>query len=319
MPLAPFLARLPQSRIVRVPGLAVFLTGNPDYVPTSLLHNLKHNKVLHEQRAVRDGAERGRAGGVGRSAAPRSPSWRRASTAWCCATASWRARTSRATLDDLDGAIRFDPMQASYFLGREVAGARHGAEAVLVAPLAVPGDGAQRGPGDRILPHPERPGGGTGSAGGDLTGAMPQPRHTRIVAVLTSGREQPSISGAETLELHAFLTPDARLDLANQRIEQPVRRLRDGRPTWIGWLFAAEEKWALRGDNGEDAPLWVRERRSPPPRRTPYVAWPGRRGPGVPRSERDGSGGVSHQDPTGQPARRTVQVMAEAGCGPSGK
>src|SRR6185437_1599896 len=30
MPLAPFLARLPQSRIVRVPGLAVFLTGNPD-------------------------------------------------------------------------------------------------------------------------------------------------------------------------------------------------------------------------------------------------------------------------------------------------
>jgi KUP system potassium uptake protein len=32
-----------------VPGLAVFLTGNPDYVPTSLLHNLKHNKVLHER------------------------------------------------------------------------------------------------------------------------------------------------------------------------------------------------------------------------------------------------------------------------------
>jgi KUP system potassium uptake protein len=48
MPLAPFLARLPQSRIIRVPGLAVFMTGNPEYVPTSLLHNLKHNKVLHE-------------------------------------------------------------------------------------------------------------------------------------------------------------------------------------------------------------------------------------------------------------------------------
>ena len=29
--------------------MAVFLTGNPDYVPTSLLHNLKHNKVLHER------------------------------------------------------------------------------------------------------------------------------------------------------------------------------------------------------------------------------------------------------------------------------
>jgi KUP system potassium uptake protein len=48
MPLAPFLARLPQSRIIRVPGLAVFMTSNPEYVPTSLLHNLKHNKVLHE-------------------------------------------------------------------------------------------------------------------------------------------------------------------------------------------------------------------------------------------------------------------------------
>jgi KUP system potassium uptake protein len=48
MPLAPFLTRLPQSRIIRVPGLAVFMTSNPEYVPTSLLHNLKHNKVLHE-------------------------------------------------------------------------------------------------------------------------------------------------------------------------------------------------------------------------------------------------------------------------------
>jgi KUP system potassium uptake protein len=48
MPLAPFLARLPRSRIIRVPGLAVFMTSNPDYVPASLLHNLKHNKVLHE-------------------------------------------------------------------------------------------------------------------------------------------------------------------------------------------------------------------------------------------------------------------------------
>ncbi|MCX7380621.1 MAG: potassium transporter Kup [Alphaproteobacteria bacterium] len=49
LPLASFLARLPQSRTIRVPGLAVFMTGNPDYVPGALLHNLKHNKVLHEQ------------------------------------------------------------------------------------------------------------------------------------------------------------------------------------------------------------------------------------------------------------------------------
>lgn len=48
LPLASFLGRLPQSRIVRVSGIAVFLTGNPEYTPSSLLHNLKHNKVLHE-------------------------------------------------------------------------------------------------------------------------------------------------------------------------------------------------------------------------------------------------------------------------------
>ena len=49
LPLASFLTRLPQSRTIRVPGMAVFLTGNPDYVPSALLHNLKHNKVLHER------------------------------------------------------------------------------------------------------------------------------------------------------------------------------------------------------------------------------------------------------------------------------
>jgi KUP system potassium uptake protein len=49
LPLASFLARLPQSRTTRVPGMAVFLTGQPDYVPGALLHNLKHNKVLHEK------------------------------------------------------------------------------------------------------------------------------------------------------------------------------------------------------------------------------------------------------------------------------
>jgi KUP system potassium uptake protein len=37
---------------VRVPGTAVFLTGNPDTVPRALLHNLKHNKVLHERVVV---------------------------------------------------------------------------------------------------------------------------------------------------------------------------------------------------------------------------------------------------------------------------
>jgi KUP system potassium uptake protein len=33
----------------RVPGTAVFMTSSPEGVPHALLHNLKHNKVLHER------------------------------------------------------------------------------------------------------------------------------------------------------------------------------------------------------------------------------------------------------------------------------
>ncbi len=40
------------SSIHRVSGTAVFLTGHPDSTPTSLLHNLKHNKVLHEHNVI---------------------------------------------------------------------------------------------------------------------------------------------------------------------------------------------------------------------------------------------------------------------------
>jgi KUP system potassium uptake protein len=36
----------------RVPGTAVFLAGQPRGTPVSLLHNLKHNKVLHERNIV---------------------------------------------------------------------------------------------------------------------------------------------------------------------------------------------------------------------------------------------------------------------------
>jgi KUP system potassium uptake protein len=47
-----FLASLARQKLVRVPGTAVFLTGNPEAVPRALLHNLKHNKVLHERVVV---------------------------------------------------------------------------------------------------------------------------------------------------------------------------------------------------------------------------------------------------------------------------
>ncbi|MFM9941303.1 MAG: potassium transporter Kup [Hyphomicrobiaceae bacterium] len=36
----------------RVPGTAVFLTSDPDSAPTALMHNLKHNRVLHERNII---------------------------------------------------------------------------------------------------------------------------------------------------------------------------------------------------------------------------------------------------------------------------
>jgi KUP system potassium uptake protein len=47
-----FLATLSRRPPERVPGTAVFLTANPDTVPRALLHNLKHNKVLHERIVI---------------------------------------------------------------------------------------------------------------------------------------------------------------------------------------------------------------------------------------------------------------------------
>jgi KUP system potassium uptake protein len=49
VPLVPFLDSLFKSPPERVPGTAVFLTATPDATPHALLHNLNHNKVLHER------------------------------------------------------------------------------------------------------------------------------------------------------------------------------------------------------------------------------------------------------------------------------
>ena len=49
LPLKSYIARLPQSRTLLEQGIAVFMTSQADYLPGALLHNLKHNKVLHER------------------------------------------------------------------------------------------------------------------------------------------------------------------------------------------------------------------------------------------------------------------------------
>ena len=49
IPLDAFLSELKSQSIRRVPGTAVYMSGNRFGTPLALLHNLKHNKVLHEQ------------------------------------------------------------------------------------------------------------------------------------------------------------------------------------------------------------------------------------------------------------------------------
>jgi KUP system potassium uptake protein len=52
LPLAPFVADLLAYPPARVPGTSVFMTADAKGVPSALLHNLKHNKVLHERVVI---------------------------------------------------------------------------------------------------------------------------------------------------------------------------------------------------------------------------------------------------------------------------
>ncbi len=49
IPMKDLIKMLEKSKPVRVPGTAIFLTSDPSVAPSSLMHNLKHNKVLHER------------------------------------------------------------------------------------------------------------------------------------------------------------------------------------------------------------------------------------------------------------------------------
>ncbi len=52
VPLTELVAMLEKSPPHHVRGTAVFLTSDPETAPAALLHNLKHNKVLHEKNVV---------------------------------------------------------------------------------------------------------------------------------------------------------------------------------------------------------------------------------------------------------------------------
>jgi KUP system potassium uptake protein len=117
LPLKSFLARLPQSRTVRVPGIAVFMTGQADYVPGALLHNLKHNKVLHERVLFVT---------VINEDVPRTEQRREVTELGASihrVILRYGFQESPNIPKELESlrevGIPFEPMQASYFLGRE--------------------------------------------------------------------------------------------------------------------------------------------------------------------------------------------------------
>ncbi|MDB5368716.1 MAG: potassium transporter Kup [Roseomonas sp.] len=117
LPLKSYIARLPQSRTIRVPGIAVFMTGQADYLPGALLHNLKHNKVLHERvlfvtvqnEDVPQAAER-------REVTEMAPGIHRIILHYGFQESPNIPRELEALREN---GVDFDTMQASYFLGRE--------------------------------------------------------------------------------------------------------------------------------------------------------------------------------------------------------
>ena len=48
VPMTQFVRMLKRSKPHRIQGTAVFMTGDPESAPSALLHNLKHNQVLHK-------------------------------------------------------------------------------------------------------------------------------------------------------------------------------------------------------------------------------------------------------------------------------
>ncbi len=113
-----FVGQLAEKRIQRVKGTAVFLTRQLQGIPTALLHNIKHNKVVHDCVVLLS---------VVVEETPHLSEEER--SAWTTLGEGVYRLTVRygfmedpnlpETLARLDGPVSFDAMATSYFLGRE--------------------------------------------------------------------------------------------------------------------------------------------------------------------------------------------------------
>ncbi|WP_372526262.1 potassium transporter Kup, partial [Piscinibacter sp.] len=117
--LTPFLKGVLADEPMRSPGTAVFLTAEEDVTPMALLHNLKHNHVLHETNLFVT---------VHTHEVPWVPFGKRASAELLC-KGCWKVVLNFGFKNDPDvpealallsgRGIELEPMTTSYFLSRE--------------------------------------------------------------------------------------------------------------------------------------------------------------------------------------------------------
>jgi len=119
VPLEAFLKSLFVDPPHRIPGTAVFMTATPEVTPNALLHNLNHNKVLHERV-------------VFLTVEIRDEPWVAQKERTVCQKLPdgvWRVRVSYGFLDEPDvtralklcagAGLDIDMMETSFFLSRE--------------------------------------------------------------------------------------------------------------------------------------------------------------------------------------------------------
>ena len=129
--LAPFLKGVLADEPTRAPGTAVFLTAEEDVTPMALLHNLKHNHVLHENNLFVT---------VHTHEVPWVPFGKRASAELLC-KGCWKVVLNFGFKNDPDvpealsllsgRGIELEPMTTSYFLSRETVVPTRGAGMAL--------------------------------------------------------------------------------------------------------------------------------------------------------------------------------------------
>jgi KUP system potassium uptake protein len=133
IPLDVFLASLARKPRHRVGGTAVYLTPEPDLTPGALLHNLKHNGVLHEKNVIVtvQTADQPRVAEADRgSYEPLDDAFTRVVLSFGFME---RPNVPGALADLTIPGVSLDPMRVSYFLGRRsiVGGREHGARRFL--------------------------------------------------------------------------------------------------------------------------------------------------------------------------------------------